>query len=578
MKNWAAGLGLATMAALASPQAFAASYYLSDCQTGAAAGCVSGNDGADGRTAAAPRRNVSALPALVAGDTVYFAKGGGWTFSSAGWGATFAKDSYVSGISAGTYQAGAAVITYTSYQAAWCSSGACLTQRPVLNAALNAGLVGFTNGGLSRHKEGATMRGLELRAGAGSTSIYTAGIGIYNDSDYLVFDDMEISGFGMGISIQGINTTETPGTDSDGYNDHITIKNSYIHNNLTQGFLGFANDLLIENNTFDRNGGAGVPSNGDHNVYLAGNPGCCSGPYTQGKRAVVRGNTLTRSSLVGGVCTGVSLTLHNTWTDVVIENNTIDETGTEGGGCYGIDIVAADVGPERLTNIAVRGNRVINAGNIGIGMGSCINCTVENNVVVFLTARTDASGIVLPSKPKETDDAAQQAVIVRNNSIYIANGNANTVGIQLDTYGTNHKVTSNLIYFGAGSVAGHRCFKAGPLSMFDAFDSNLCYDASPFYRWSPTYPTLATAQAAGFDARGLSVNPLFTAAPGAGNGYSMALSANSPAIGAGNPTASALQDFSGRVRGARPDIGASQFGSTATTTVPPSAPTGVMAR
>ena len=382
----------------------------------------------------------------------------------------------------------------------------------------------------------------------------------------------------MGISIQGINTTETPGTDSDGYNDHITIKNSYIHNNLTQGFLGFANDLLIENNTFDRNGGAGVPSNGDHNVYLAGNPGCCSGPYTQGKRAVVRGNTLTRSSLVGGVCTGVSLTLHNTWTDVVIENNTIDETGTEGGGCYGIDIVAADVGPERLTNIAVRGNRVINAGNIGIGMGSCINCTVENNVVVFLTARTDASGIVLPSKPKETDDAAQQAVIVRNNSIYIANGNANTVGIQLDTYGTNHKVTSNLIYFGAGSVAGHRCFKAGPLSMFDAFDSNLCYDASPFYRWSPTYPTLATAQAAGFDARGLSVNPLFTAAPGAGNGYSMALSANSPAIGAGNPTASALLDFSGRARGARPDIGASQFGSTATTTVPPSAPTGVMAR
>ena len=552
MKNWIKSVALATFAALASPGAIAATYYLSDCQAGATAGCVVGSDAANGTTPSTPKRNVAALPALLAGDTVSFARGGSWSFPSP-WYPGFGTKT--------------APKTYNSFQAAWCTSGTCLTQKPLLNAAVNIGLVAFTNGGSSSHKEGVVLKDLELKAGAGSTDLFSAAVFIYNDSDYITLDNLDISGFGLGISIQGTNEV---GPGSDGINNNITIRNSNIHDNLNLGLQGAATDLLIENNRFDNNGKGAGCSNRCHNLYLALYP-------MVNERIVVRGNTLTRSGrATTATCNGSSLEGHGNLRDLIIENNTIDESTGASGGCYGIQLTTLSIAypNEVMANIVIRGNRVVNVGGVGIGLAGCTSCVVENNVIVWDDSATHV-GIHLPNGP-QGDDGVQEKVTVRNNSIYFAKADSTSRGIHLDTYGANHKVISNLIYFGPASAAGRVCFQTGPLTMYDAFDNNLCYHAGPGGKWSPTYGTLAAAQTAGYDTHGISADPLFLAMPNAVNGYGLSLRPDSPAVNIGHRTLSAPTDITGRARGTGPDVGAWQIGPSAVNLVPPAAPTGVI--
>ena len=516
MKHWMASLGLATLAALASSGAHAsATYYLSDCQAGAVSGCVAGSNATGAGTSASPWQSVAKLPALRAGDTVYFAKGGSWMFAGP-WGPTFGTQT--------------APLTYASYQAAWCSSAACAAQKP--SSACRREMpasYSSANGGDPQHKEGLVISGLELKAGAGLNST-SAGVFIYNDSDWITLDGLTISGFNIGIQLAGANPVGT--RPSDGINQYITVRNSSIHDNLSMGILGSATDLLIENNALDNNGGSNAF---DHNIYLSGTQA------TPGTRMVIRGNTSTRAATGGtGACKGIQLVFHGVIDGLVLENNTVDGSAGAGsdGGCYGIAVDNGYSSAESFRNVVIRGNRIIDVGYIGIGVDTCVSCTIEDNVVVWgaatgLAGRTGiAVPVAMPNSTGGSGDIEQDQVTVRNNSVYVANGAPGSVGILLDSFGTNHTVVSNLVYFGPGS--GHACFRHGSLSMYTAFDNNLCFDANPNSKWSNTYSTLTSAQRAGFDLHGLNSDPLLATTPSATNGYSMTLKPGSPGLGAGN--------------------------------------------
>lgn len=549
MKKLLIALGLA----LAACGANAASYYLSDCFASTpapAAGCTIGSDTTGTGTSTNPWQTIAKLPTINPGDTVYFAKGGAFSFSGL-WYPHFGTQ--------------ASPTTYTSYQATWCSSGACLTQRPILYSSANTSLLALSNAGVSVPKAGITIDGLALVADPTSNNLYTYAVFIYNDSKWITINNVELTNYGEGIVIQG-NAGIGPG--SDGTNRYIKITNSNIHDNLNQGLQGFATDMLIENNSFTFNGKGAGCSNRCHNLYIGGTG---TTPDLATLRVMVRGNYFHGAGYGGGsTCLGVEMNMHGTGSYVTFEDNTIDDTGDATGGCYGISAVSADPGvAEGMSYVTIRGNHIINVAGNGIGMSSCfVGCVIENNVIV-ITNGISTIGIQLPGSLEESIDRKNNAVTVRNNSIYFGGSTSASKGITFDTDGTSNVAVSNLVYYDSSAASGHLCYQPGPLSMFTVWDNNLCFDASAFYKYSATYSTLALAQAAGFDVHGLQSDPLLVATPASGNGYSLALQTGSPAINAANTTYSSRLAYQGRVPSGVRDIGAYDFGSGAPVTSSP---------
>ena len=495
-----------TAAAVAlSASASATVYYVSDCAAGAAAGCVAGSDSNNGTSVDTPWKTTTKVASMIgklaAGDEVRFARG-----------ASFANARmYVFNLQSRA----AKPLIFDSYKPKWGTG----TQKPILTAPTGTGVFNFEDSGNADHDEGYVIRNLDLRGQGAGTAIF-----IYNDADYITLDSLEISNFSIGIECSNSNA---PNPGSDGKNDYITVRNSNIHDNKSQGYLGGCNHVLVENNRFDNNGFGGPLMNRNHNVYISGNS----------VDIVVRGNTLTRSAVSGGVCQGVPLVVHDTQVGLVIENNVIDESTGAGNGCYGIQVNPGYPGiAESFRGTVIRGNKVINAGGVGIALGSCPDCVVENNFMIH-DAPGSFVGVGMPAENIEVGvDAADDNLTVRNNSIYIASGVYGSYGVRLETYGKNHKVVSNLVYYGS-ATSGAMCFSNRGLALasFAAFDSNLCFNAGTG-SYSQAYSSLAQAQAAGFDRNGKNVDPMLVAIPSAANGYSMKGKTGSPLLNAGIPT------------------------------------------
>jgi hypothetical protein len=259
----------------------------------------------------------------------------------------------------------------------------------------------------------------------------------------------------------------------------------------------------------------------------------------------VRGNVSTRSAVDAGVCKGVPIVVHGRQTGLVVENNYVDESTGAGPGCYGIQVNPGYGSyPESFKGAIVRGNKVVNVGNIGIAIGSCPDCVVENNFLVRETAGTFV-GIAMPSENYEPGvDTPDNNLTVRNNSMYIVGAKYGSSGIRVETFGGTHKVVSNLVVFDA-TTSGAYCYstKGMTVASFQAFDNNLCYSAGTV-SYSALYRSLTEAQAAGFDRNGSNKDPLLVAVPSLANGYMIKGKDGSPLLNTGNTLFSVLKGVS----------------------------------
>lgn len=501
--------GLTAAAIALSASASATVYYVSDCQAGAVVGCIAGSDTNAGTSAAAPWKTVAKVATITgtmaAGDEVRFARGGSFA-----------------GARLNIYNVNSRAATplvFDSYKPSWGAG----TQKPILTALSSTdNLFSFIDSGNADHDEGYVVRNLDLRGLGGGTGVF-----IYNDADYITMDNLDISNFAIGVDCSGSNP---PNPGSNARNDYITLRNSTIKNNHAQGYLGGCNQVLVENNRFDNNGYAGTLMR-NHNVYVG----------ATGSNVTIRGNVLTRSAVGGGVCQGVPLVVHNNQTNLLIENNIIDESTGAGGGCYGIQVAPGNSGlAESFRGTVIRGNKIINVGYVGIAVSACPDCVIENNFLIRELPGTFI-GITMHGEGVEPGvDAADTNLMIRNNSIYYAAGNYESIGIQVENYGSTHKVVSNLVYFGSGTV-NSKCYSTKGLTLanFTAFDNNLCYSQG-VSTYSQAYPTLAQAQAAGFDRSGSNSDPMLEAIPALSNGFAMKAKTGSPLLRAGNPTYSVV--------------------------------------
>lgn len=352
----------------------AVTYYFSDCQSGATAGCVPGSNTNAG-TAAAPKRtleglNVNTLPA---GSQLLFKRGGAWNWSS-----ILRLDN--------RNTSAAAPLTFGAY-----GSGAA----PLLRV---SALFGFETGEWANTTPdgGYVFRGLRLdgmNAVNGSKGIWLRG----TVSDVLI-EDVEFTGFYIGLYGQGHDDIQ-----------RVTVRDSRFVRNSGMGMLGTFNHSLFEDNLYEGNNFSG--SGFDHAIYMSNS-----------SHVVLRRNVLRRNSVVGGVCTGGNMTFHGQMDDVLIEGNTIEQAAAA-PQCWLMSITQGYGTAEWFRNFVVRNNRLINPGNTGIAMQSAPGIVVEGNTVWNQHA-TFINAFMLGHTDYPNGDVPDDGATVRNNTLCNAHAGA----------------------------------------------------------------------------------------------------------------------------------------------------------
>jgi len=518
------GTGGTTSTAIACPPAApstATIYYACDCAAGADKDCVAGNDSNTGTSASAPWRSFekarSQFASLRAGDRIEFCKGGRFTSTTTGkWVNPSCK-------------AGTPCVVAT-YKAPWSSGD---EGRPVIHSPTGQNGIDFTDGGNADHEEGYMFAGLELEGEKTDVGYF-----FYNDIDSVTVCDTNVHDFGIGVQL---DTSNTANAGADMINSDITITDSYFSNNGDQGFLGGNRNAIIQNNHFKNNGFNRAIFN--HNIYIATNDG-------NGNNIIVRNNDLYQSAMINGKCAGTDLVGHGLLNGLLIERNTVHEDiGTVDDGCWGIGIEPGYAISESFQNVTIRGNTVINVGNQSIGVASCQNCVIEDNVVVNQQNINDVA-IAAPGGSEDSIDTKTDQITIRNNSIALDVG----VGIGLTTEGSRHTVTNNAVYSSAGSTNHLACFSLSlPTNAYLEIDHNDCYLNGGKGEWALGQGQLATwSSKTGFDAHSSTANPGFKSvvAP-----YDLGITSSSPLINTGD-TSCATVDITGKTRTAPSDIGA----------------------
>jgi len=437
------------------------------------------------------------------------------------------------------------------YNPPWASGDEAM---PIIWVRSDQNAFSLEDGGNADHEEGYVFRNLELRCTV-CDQTNRWGFFLYNDIDDVLLDHLVIDGFAIGVHLAGSNACSND-AQCDGQNDRLTLRDSTIINNYGQGFLGSGNETIIEGNVFENNGTTAVY---DHNIYYSG-----AAAHTTGSR--IRNNELYHSAWQPtGSCTATSLVVHGEHDDLVIEGNRVwEDVGGADRGCWGI---AVDPGyqneAEGFTNVVIRSNSVINVGNLGIGVSSCQNCVIEDNVIVQ-EQDFNFRAIAAPSKPRnDNNDLAETNVDVRNNSIYVS-GPGGT-GIRVGREGNDHLVVSNaILYAGSGNW---NCFAIDlPATDYQAVDNNQCwFPNASSGEWVDGVGTNPDPLSAWQAASGLGVSSQ-EADPGfanpAGPGFDLSATNGQVAmVDHGHPTVSAPLAFGGLARDSHPDVGAYEWGA-----------------
>lgn len=493
----------------------AAIHYVCDCGGGADGDCVPGKDDNDGASPATPWQTFEKARAqfssLNAGDRIVFCQGGSFTVGR--------SSSWVNG----NCQAENRCVV-ASYKAPWASGD---EGRPHIHSPSGQNGFDFSDA-RNNHEEGYVFAGLELE-GSGTDW----GFFFYADVDDVLICDAYIHNFDIGLHLVA--------NDPDGqtHNENIVLRDSLIKDNSGQGFLGGDNGLLIEGNHFVNNGSARASLN--HNIYLG---------EEMISNITVRNNELYRAAVMNGQCAGTSLVVHGVIDGLLIEGNYVHEdTAAVGQGCWGIAVAPGYSSMEKFTNVTIRGNTVQDLGNMSIGVAACQGCVIENNVVIN-QQMINATAISAPASDEGGEDAKDDRITIRNNSVLIDVGQ----GIGLTQEGSGNAVVNNAIYHGGGGNGGVACFVLGlPASAYTEVDHNVCFTNGKG-DWVLGKGSLdAWSKSTGLDAHSMSADPGYASIV---QPYDLSPGAASPLSGGADARNCPTTNVTGDQRSSSPNIGA----------------------
>ena len=473
--------------------------FVCDCQPGADGACVAGSDSNPG-TAAAPLRSFEAAVArfdqAAGAQSVAMCRGGAWRSA----GVRVRR----------TRCAASAPCVIGDYQATWAPPGA---PAPQVTLTGGDGATLFTvDSGNANPLGGFELRNLTLRG----TDLAGVGLFFYRAVHDVRLSCIDLSGFDIGLN-------------SRAWGANIVLEDSVVHDNGGHGWLGGCDACGVRRARFDNNGFAwAAVGRGQlaHNIYVSGG---AADMFVESVHS-------TRSAVdASGGCTGIPITAHGgVMSGLRIVGNLIEEPNAT-PGCWGISVDSASLDPDGNHDALIANNVLKNVGNVGIGLSSCADCTVENNVIVQERI-AGMRAIVAPVRSRSANDVAGDAVMVRHNTIYFGAYGQGT-GVTVGGEGAQHVVTNNIVAFAGASGD---CYRFDlPASAYGRVDANLCFGG--------TFDVGTT----GLDVHALTQDPMFTAAP-----TDLGLNASSPAVDSGDPASAPALDMLGRPRDASPDRGA----------------------
>jgi hypothetical protein len=524
--NVGAGGWAATCAA--EPEPTTNVVYACDCQAGADASCVAGNDSNPG-TKAQPKQTWGAITAawrsLPAGGTVALCKGGRWNSVSTGYASLLNGN-----CSAST------PCTMRDYASPWGS-----TAKPVLavpaNAAADTWLITIAKPlGTSFNPTGYRFLNLRLLnpdGGATPGAAKTIGIWAYENTSNMEVCNCDIDGFGVGAYVASPSSASCTDT---GYK----FRGNRFLNNCTDAFLGQLRDSVFDGNVFDNNGHAlcgsynlGNQSGGTtHTLYLSGYASC---PI---ENVRIVNNEFRRNAMYQGYTQGSPLKLIANGGNVLVENNLFDGTPVNPSGsdyyqAIHSDSYGATTGFNGFNGITVRRNRIIAGRGPQIAMSSVTNGVIEDNVIYVGTPSNNLGDYIISISHSNTD-SPPSLFAIRNNTIYVEGtppySSWTAIRSARASSAAGQVITGNSVTF-TGSVGS--CYRIDDPSKVAFMDNNHCTGGSAFVTNGSAYYTLASWKA-GFPAfDGHSIAPpltgLFTNAPA-----DLTPAVGSPLIGAGS--------------------------------------------
>lgn len=478
-------LFLALFFAALTASAQAATYNFCDCGTGSDPACLPGADTNSGATtlagATGPMQTWAKFLLTWSqkgpGDILQMCKGGAW--NGAAWGTTRSVNGTVDQYIANplVVQSFSPTQFSSSAKPIWNINGAGCTYNDPSGACVGFQLYqGAASGGFVFR--GIRMLGQDVAA-QGGVMIVSGNV------RNVLFDDMTLEHLDGGFTC----SNQAGGTSP----RNITLRNSALSYILGMGASSWGCfNTVIENSSFDHTANGSVANKYlYHAIYFSGNENDPTNPTGDTTGGVIRHNSFTNTALnsTGDPthCAGVIIVGHGKIGGMIVENNYLYQAaGTSGGGCYGISISPGNNNGsyEYEKQYRARGNTIINAGNIGILTSACIDCTIENNVIVKTESWDDFTGVQLSNMSFPIITQSER-VKVRNNSIFIKQATGDSVGIRMGGWASagGHEVASNLIMFGSGGPGSSgACFALDtPTSNVGTWNNNLCYN---FARWA----------------------------------------------------------------------------------------------
>jgi len=518
-------------------------HYVCDCKSGADAACQPGSDGNDGLSVATPKQLFATANTLFqmmpAGDTILLCKGGAFDGSNTG--------RFLNGNCRANNTCD--VRDYVDTR----NGHSDPNKKPMVFSS-NGGqsaIFDLSDGDSYTHEEGYRFLNLDLEGRGAAPRAFL----VYNDVSDVFICNNTINSFTSAViqneSSCGGSCPATPAP-----NRRLTVRGNLFTNNPAIAFLGSGDSQVVEYNYFDHNGNGSIFN---HPFYLNGFSWNGGGIASQNE--VVRGNEFYHSNIGSGGCAGTILNGHGRHANTTIEANIITElAGTAGSGCWGI---SQDTGgypnAEGFTNLIIRANRVTNVGSNSIGTMMCVNCTIENNLIVQDSGTLGADAIVIPAKGRSGVAAGSlttTGMMIRNNTIWFSAGNG--TGIRLDSdgaTGTSNVITNNAVVVN-GSSSPFNCFSLNQPASSYYLDHNDCYFPNlAATRWEENRGATLSAWRtfSGLDMLSITSNPLFT-----NPGSNFTTQANSPLRSAGDTgdRQFAPTDILGQTRALPPDIGA----------------------
>jgi len=300
-------------------------------------------------------------------------------------------------------------------------------ERPKIINADGAKLFDFQDGGNADQDGGYLIENLILE----SVTANSAAIYLYNDVDDLTIRNVKIDGFKVGINAQGTNALNEG---SNKQNERIIFENNQVVNNASQGWLGSCSDCEIRFNYFENNGYNRVML--DHNLYFSAH---------DATNVLIANNTLKKSTNINGICQGVSLVMHGVGKNITIENNLIEEEANKAwAGCWGIAVDTGYSTEESFEHLIIRGNTVINTGNLGIGCSSCVDVLIENNTIINENDM-NFTGVSVPNRSEDT--LKSSGIVVQNNKVVLSSSsNKVKKGFSINPQDGNFTVNNNEVH------------------------------------------------------------------------------------------------------------------------------------